>query len=114
MLVQGTDFILLDEPSSHLDIHHRFALMELLRSLAGEGGKGVVAVLHDLDLASRFCDRIVVLEGGTAPALGEPPLALSEEVLRSVFKVKVSRETPEAATLLFSAKRGNESHPPGF
>ena len=101
VLVQGTDFILLDEPSSHLDIHHRFALMELLRLLAGEGGKGVVAVLHDLDLASRFCDRIVVLEGGTTPALGEPPLALSEEILRSVFKVKASRDPGSGNLVVF-------------
>lgn len=99
VLAQGTDFIFLDEPSSHLDIHHKFALMELLRSLAQEG-KGVVAVLHDLDLASRFCDRILVLENGRVSALGEPSQTLSEELLSSVFKVKGSWD-PGRGNLLF-------------
>lgn len=99
VLAQGTDFIFLDEPSSHLDIHHKFALMELLRSLAQEG-KGVVAVLHDLDLASRFCDRILVLENGRVSALGEPSHTLSEELLSSVFKVRGSWD-PGRGNLLF-------------
>lgn len=89
VLAQETDFIFLDEPSSHLDIHHKFALMELLRSVA-QKGKGVAVVLHDLDLASRFCDRILVLESGQIKALGEPSRILSEELLSSVFKVRGS------------------------
>ncbi len=89
VLAQETDFIFLDEPSSHLDMHHKFALMELLRSVA-QRGKGVAAVLHDLDLASRFCERILVLESGRIKALGEPSRILSEELLSSVFKVRGS------------------------
>ncbi len=100
VLAQGTDFIFLDEPSSHLDIHHKFALMELLRSLAQEG-KGVVAVLHDLDLASRFCDRILVLENGRVSALGEPSHVLSEELLSSVFKVRGSWDPGRGNLLVF-------------
>lgn len=100
VLAQGTDFIFLDEPSSHLDIHHKFALMELLRSLAREG-KGVVAVLHDLDLASKFCERILVLENGRVAALGEPPRVLSDELLSSVFKVKGEWD-PGSGNLLVS------------
>ena len=100
VLAQETNFIFLDEPSSHLDIHHKFALMELLRSLAQEG-KGVVAVLHDLDLASRFCDRILVLEGGRVSALGEPSHVLSEKLLSSVFKVRGSWD-PVNGNLLVS------------
>ncbi|MCY4262106.1 MAG: ABC transporter ATP-binding protein [Candidatus Dadabacteria bacterium] len=89
VIAQGADFIFLDEPSSHLDIHHKFALMELFESLAQEG-KGVVAVLHDLDLASKFCERILVLENGQVASLGEPLHALSEKLLSSVFKVRGS------------------------
>lgn len=100
VLAQGTDFIFLDEPSSHLDLHHKFALMELLGSLAQEG-KGVVAVLHDLDLASRFCDRILVLEDGRVSALGEPSHVLSEELLSSVFKVRGSWDPGEGNLLVF-------------
>ncbi|MDE0158682.1 MAG: ABC transporter ATP-binding protein [Candidatus Dadabacteria bacterium] len=98
VLAQETDFIFLDEPSSHLDIHHKFALMELLESLAQEG-KGVVAVLHDLDLASKFCERILVLENGRVAALGEPSRVLSEKLLSSVFKVRGSWD-PRGENLL--------------
>ena len=100
VLTQETDFIFLDEPCSHLDIHHRFALMDLLKSLA-QKEKGVVAVLHDLDLAGRFCDRILVLENGRVCAHGEPQQVLSEELLSSVFKVRGSWN-PESGNLLVS------------
>ena len=98
MLAQETDFIFLDEPSSHLDIHHKFALMKLLGSLARKG-KGIAAVLHDLGLASRFCDRVLVLEDGRTRALGEPSQVFSEKLLSSVFKVRGSRD-PENGNLL--------------
>lgn len=99
VLAQETDFIFLDEPSSHLDIHHKFALMELLRSLARKG-KGIAAVLHDLDLASRFCDSILVLEGGRTTALGEPSQVFSEKLLSSVFKVRGSWDTQSGNLLV--------------
>ena len=100
VLAQETDFIFLDEPSSHLDIHHKFALMEMLRSIARKG-KGVVAVLHDLALASRFCDRVLVLENGRTVALGEPSRVLSEKLLSSVFKVKGSRDPGNGNLFVF-------------
>lgn len=100
VLAQETDFIFLDEPSSHLDIHHKFALMELLESLAQEG-KGVVAVLHDLDLASKFCERILVLENGRVAALGGPSRVLSEKLLSSVFKVRGSWDPRNENLLVF-------------
>ena len=98
VLAQETDFIFLDEPSSHLDIHHKFALMEMLRSLA-RNGKGIAAVIHDLDLASRFCDRVLVLEDGRTKALGEPSQVFSEELLSSVFKVRGAWD-PQSGNLL--------------
>ncbi len=100
VLAQETGFIFLDEPCSHLDIHHRFALMKLLRSLSRKE-KGVVAVLHDLDLAGRFCDKVLVLENGRAFAHGEPSRVLSEKLLSSVFKVRGSWD-PERGNLLVS------------
>lgn len=86
-LAQKTDFIFLDEPTSHLDIHHKLAVMKLLKSIAGQG-KGIVVVLHDLGLAGRFCDKILVLENGRNAALGEPAEVLNEKLLSSVFGVR--------------------------
>ena len=88
-LAQETDFLFLDEPVSHLDVHHKLEVTELLRSLAREG-RGVAVVLHDLGLAGRFCDRILVLRDGKRAAVGEPAAALGEDVLRSVFRVKTA------------------------
>ena len=88
-LAQETDFLFLDEPVSHLDVHHKLEVMELLKSLAREG-RGVSVVLHDLGLAGRFCDRILVLRNGKRAAIGEPAAALGEDVLRSVFRVKTA------------------------
>ena len=100
VLAQETDFIFLDEPSSHLDIHHKFALMELLKSRARKG-RGIAAVLHDLDLASRFCDRVLVLEDGRVFALGEPSQVFSEKLLSLVFKVRGSWDAQSGNLLVF-------------
>ena len=72
--------------------------MERLKSLARKR-KGVTAVLHDLDLASRFCDRVLVLEDGRTTALGKPSQVFSEKLLSSVFKVRGSWD-PESGNLL--------------
>ena len=74
--------------------------MELLGSLARKG-KGIAAVLHDLGLASRFCDRVLVLEDGRTRALGEPSQVFSEKLLSSVFKVRGSWDPQSGDLLVF-------------
>ncbi|WP_280317548.1 ABC transporter ATP-binding protein [Nocardia wallacei] len=86
-LVQDTPVLLLDEPTNHLDVTHRLALLALARTL----DRTVVLTLHDLDLADRFCDRVVVLHDGRAGALAPPESALTPEVLGSVFGVRAAR-----------------------
>jgi iron complex transport system ATP-binding protein len=85
--------LLVDEPAAHLDPAHQLRLMELLREEAARGA-AVVVTLHDLALAARSCDRIVVLDGGEVAAAGPPTEALGDDVLRRAFGVAAWR--PEA------------------
>lgn len=87
-LAQDAPTILLDEPTSFLDIAHQLRLMELCRSLAAEG-KAVVLVLHDLPLALQYADRIAVMDAGRLLAVGTPEEIMSTDVLQTTFGVRV-------------------------
>jgi iron complex transport system ATP-binding protein len=86
-LVQEAPLLLLDEPTSHLDIGHQIDLLTRVRELSRERKVTVVAALHDLNLAARFSDRIVVLSRGRRVADGPPSEVLSEELLARVWGV---------------------------
>lgn len=83
-------WLLADEPITALDPAHQLDAMSLLRAVSREG-TGVVAVLHDLALAARFCDRIVVLSAGRLLADGPPDAALSDALLARAFGVTAER-----------------------
>jgi iron complex transport system ATP-binding protein len=87
-LAQQPELLVLDEPTNHLDIRARFELLELVHTL----GVTTLAVLHDLDLAARSCDRLVVLESGRVVASGPVLAALTPEVLSDVFGVTAITE----------------------
>ncbi|WP_029029475.1 heme ABC transporter ATP-binding protein [Salinarimonas rosea] len=82
----GGQVLFLDEPVSSLDLGHQIALLEAARALAEEG-LGVVAVLHDLNLAALYADRIVALAGGRVVAAGRPEAVVDAALLRDVFAV---------------------------
>lgn len=82
-LSHGADHVLLDEPTNHLDVRHRLEIVELLRHIAPT----VVVVLHDLELAARVCDRIVVLSAGRVLGAGPPELVLRPELLDAAYDV---------------------------
>ena len=82
--------LLADEPAAHLDPGHQLQLMRLLREEAGRG-TAVCVTLHDLALAVRFCDRLLVMKAGRIVAAGAPAAALSDEVLAEVFGVGAVR-----------------------
>jgi len=84
---QEAPCLVLDEPTVHLDLRHQVATMELLRDLNERVGTTVVAVLHDLALASHFFPRLVVLDGGRIVADGPPEVALDPALVRDVFGV---------------------------
>jgi len=96
VLAQETPLVLLDEPTGRLDLRHQELVMGTLRGLA-DRGVAVVAVLHDINLAARFVDRLVILDGGLVRAVGTPEAVLRPDVLASVYGIDVQVIThPEA------------------
>ncbi|MBX0305138.1 heme ABC transporter ATP-binding protein [Halomicroarcula salinisoli] len=83
-LAQETPVLLLDEPTSNLDINHAVNTLELVADLAREG-KTAVAAIHDLNLAARYCDELVLLAGGEVRAAGPPREVLTTPTLRDAF-----------------------------
>ncbi|MBK5910706.1 ABC transporter [Rhodothalassium salexigens] len=86
-LAQDTPLMLADEPTAGLDPAHQISLMSMLASLAADG-RGIVASLHDLGLAARWCTRLVLLDRGRIVADGAPEAVLTPEVLARVYGVK--------------------------
>jgi iron complex transport system ATP-binding protein len=86
---QACGILMLDEPTASLDIRHQERLMHQLRDHAADGGSSVV-VLHDLNLAAAYADRIVLLEGGRVRADGPPGEALSAELLTEVYRYPIA------------------------
>jgi iron complex transport system ATP-binding protein len=91
-LAQETPALLLDEPTASLDINHQIRTLSLARELAAEG-KAMIAAIHDLGLAARFCDTIAVLSGGRILAAGDPESVLTAETVESAFDVRVAVST---------------------
>jgi iron complex transport system ATP-binding protein len=84
-LAQDTDLLLLDEPTTYLDITHQVELLRLLRELNARSGKTIVVVLHDLNLACRFCDHIIAMAEGAIVAEGAPTDIVTAELVEKVF-----------------------------
>jgi iron complex transport system ATP-binding protein len=83
-LAQDAPVLLLDEPTTHLDLRHVVSILETVLRLAREEGKAVLAVFHDLNLASGFCDRLVALDRGRVVAEGSPEEVVSRGLLREL------------------------------
>ncbi|MCR4399967.1 MAG: ABC transporter ATP-binding protein [Syntrophomonadaceae bacterium] len=88
-LAQDTDILLLDEPTSHLDIGHQVEILDLLASLRETHRLTVVAAVHDLNLAAQYCDRLVLLDRGRVFACGEPETVVTRENLATVYRTPV-------------------------
>jgi iron complex transport system ATP-binding protein len=84
-LAQDTDLLLLDEPTTYLDLAHQVEVLDLVVRLNRERGRTVVMVLHDLGLAARYSDRLVVMGDGLLVDQGSPADVLTEPMLRGVF-----------------------------
>ncbi len=88
-LAQEPEVLLLDEPTSHLDIGHQLSILNLIRNLNHQTRMTVVAVFHDLNLAAEFCDRLVLLDRGRVVAEGTPADVLTTERILNVYGVSV-------------------------
>ncbi len=84
-LAQAPRVLLLDEPTAFLDLQHQIAICAIIRRLKEERGLTVVLVSHDLNVASQYCDRILMLKAGTLFRLGSPHEVIDVDVLRSVY-----------------------------
>lgn len=106
-LAQDAPVLVLDEPTTHLDVRHVLEVHALVRRLAEEEGKAVLAVLHDLTLAASACDAIVALDRGRVVARGRPEDVVTRELLRDVYgveaEVEVSRATGRPAVVIAAA-----------
>ncbi|WP_103027301.1 ABC transporter ATP-binding protein [Salinibacter altiplanensis] len=97
-LVQGADLLLLDEPTAHLDVHYQFSFMEQVRAQA-EAGRTVLAVGHDLELAARYADRLLLIADGKLRAQGPPASVLTPDRIASVFGMRVALDHHPDGTL---------------
>ncbi|WP_280231792.1 ABC transporter ATP-binding protein [Nocardia cyriacigeorgica] len=89
-LAQGTDILLLDEPTTYLDLAHSLEVLDLVDRLHDELGRTVVMVLHDLNLAIRYSDQLIVMRDGRIIAKGAPADIIDAELLRDVFGLEAT------------------------
>jgi iron complex transport system ATP-binding protein len=85
VLAQQTPVLLLDEPTTFLDIAHQLELLELLRDLNAHGGRTIVTVLHDLNHAARYASRVVAMREGRIVATGTPAEVFTADIVEQVF-----------------------------
>jgi iron complex transport system ATP-binding protein len=101
VLAQQTPLILLDEPTTFLDIAHQIELLELFAELNAEQGRTIVAVLHDLNHACRFADQIIAMKAGTIVAQGRPSDVITARLVEEVYGLECQViDDPETATPL--------------
>ncbi len=87
-LAQMTNIILLDEPTTYLDIHHQLEILDLIRRINLQNNTTVISVLHDINLAIRYSDYLIFLKDGKIVSYGKPDEIVTEELLLEVFNVK--------------------------
>ncbi|GAA0233107.1 ABC transporter ATP-binding protein [Halobaculum roseum] len=104
-LAAETPGLLLDEPTASLDINHQIRTLELVRE-AVDDGKAALAAIHDLNLAARVCDRLVLLAGGEVRASGTPREVLSDDALAEAFGVRAAvNDDPAVGSPMVTALR---------
>ncbi|MBN1363261.1 MAG: ABC transporter ATP-binding protein [Syntrophaceae bacterium] len=114
-LTQEPELLLLDEPTAHLDITHQVGILDLIRRLNKEFNLTVIMVLHDLNLASEYCKRLMLINEGRIHKIGQPEEILNYQVIEEVYKtIVVVKKNPISSRpymLLVSeeerSKRGN-------
>ena len=106
-LAQETDVLLLDEPTTYLDLAHQVEVLDLVTDLNRKRGTTVAIVLHDLNLAARYADHVIAMKAGGIVALGAPENVVTEKLVRTVFGLE-SRVIPDPV----SGTPADHSHRP--
>jgi iron complex transport system ATP-binding protein len=88
VLCQDTSYILLDEPLNNLDVKHAVAMMKLFRRTADEFGKTIILVLHDINFASCYSDRIIAMRDGRVACAGTPEEMITADVIREIYGIE--------------------------
>lgn len=108
-LAQEPKLLVLDEPGMSLDIRHEMALFELIRSLVDQQGIGVLMITHDLNLAARFADSVLLLSEGRVAASGAPGAVLTQAVVESVFSWPVRMQTVDGRPQMIPLRQPKET-----
>ncbi|CAH0121500.1 Ferric enterobactin transport ATP-binding protein FepC [Paenibacillus sp. CECT 9249] len=111
VMAQEPEVLLLDEPTTYLDIHYQIQFMDYVRSWQRECGLTVIAVLHDLNLAAQYCDRLLLLHEGKLLADGAPDEIIRKERIRQVFGVDpivISHPLNRAPQILLQPEDGQQ------
>ena len=95
VLAQDPSVLLLDEPTTFLDLHHQLEVLEIVQTVREQRNVTVVVVLHDIEQAARLADRVVVLEEGEITARGPPEAVVTEQLLSDVFRIEADVELTE-------------------
>ncbi|MFT3861266.1 ABC transporter ATP-binding protein [Micropruina sp.] len=113
VLAQDAPLILLDEPTTFLDLSHQLEVLRLVRRINASQGATIVMVLHDLSLAARYSDRLVVLHDGAVLADGEPWQVITREVLATAFGLNalVIADPASGRPLVVPLEPGQDDHP---
>jgi iron complex transport system ATP-binding protein len=109
-LAQDTDVLLLDEPTTYLDLRYQVEILDLIRDLADDHGTAVGVVLHDLDQAAAVADRAVLLHDGRVKAAGTPAEVLTAENLTAAYGIDIRVDADPATGLLTARPIGRHSH----
>ncbi len=106
-LAQEPRILLLDEPTTHLDLRHQTRVHDVVRRRCRDDGLGVVSVLHDLNLAAAYCDRLVLLAAGRVVSAGPPAAVLEPAVLERTFEARlwVGRHGPSGGPVVLPLPR---------
>lgn len=106
-LAQEPRIILMDEPTSHLDINHRIEIMQIMERLNSEQGVTTLITSHDINLASEFCRRIIIMDHGEIAADGTSAETLREDILKKVYHcdIRVKQDSETGSTMILPARR---------
>ncbi|NPV28065.1 MAG: ABC transporter ATP-binding protein [Firmicutes bacterium] len=105
-LAQEPEVLLLDEPTSNLDVKHQLEVLEMVRDVAKQG-KCVLMVMHDLNMAVRFSDQLLMLKGGIVFAAGHPQAVLTPENIRAVYEVEAMIMPTSLGPYVITARASN-------